>query len=714
MVDTVTSRGLDEGRATNVASAGLVLQSLAFGLLLAVGIWKQSDAIVAAARFALPGIPVWFVLLLIFKQLKRVTAEELETDELRRARADGAASDGLFGMDDEALLLEQNRLRWLIRWFLPTTTLLVIALVLGGHFVGWRWTLDKVFGEGGLRRTQDPTMVMWVVVAVGLISFLAARYVIALSRFPNWRLLRAGASCMAGNALACLAIVIVLMASTSAVWLEPLVAYVIRVALVILGIELIGNFVLDFYRPQTPGVVARPSFDSRLLGLISEPGGIAKSIAESVNYQFGFEVSSTWFYQLLQRWLFPITMFTFAAVIALTSVVVVDADEAAVVERFGRPLGEASTVLSPGVHFKAPWPFDVVRRAPVKRLHELVIGEATQKEPKHAEQAILWTEDHDFVPELMLLVAAPKSAVQGKVSGGAASDSKSTSGATASVAVNLLMVSMPVEFRIKDLKKYLYGYDEPIKLVEAVSYQVLSDFAAGVDLDEMIGAKRAGFDDQLRKLIQDRLDSLDGGIEIVFAGLRGAHPPSKDSVAAMFHSVVNAETRKSATVEAALGEAGRMLTAVAGTEARARALDVAIRERDRLQGEAKVDATKLSEAERKVEELMSGEVSKNIAASTGEAAALISDSRAAASELIARVENKERAFSTEVAAWKAAPDLYVRRKVLELFRDMDGVRKYLLVSDPSSVIIEYETTQEGGLDRVLGEGLDSERKKSGG
>lgn len=710
MSDTTTAQGLDESRATNVAAIGLLLQSATFGLLLLLGIWKQSDAILAAARFALPGIPIWFVLLLIFKQLKRVTAEELETAELRRARANGAVSDALFGMDDEALLLEQNKLRWMIRWFLPATTMLVVLIALGGHFVGWRWSFDKAFDKDGLRRTLDPTMVMWVVVVVGLVSFLAARYVIALSRFPNWRLLRAGASCMAGNALACLIVVVALMAAGSAAWLEPLVAYVIRVALLVLGVELICNFILDFYRPRTPGIVARPSFDSRLLGLISEPGGIAKSIADAANYQFGFEVSSTWFYQLLQRWLFPITMFTFAAVIALTSVVVVDADEAAVIERFGRPVGEASAVLSPGVHLKAPWPFDVVRRAPVKRIHETVIGEATQKEEEHREKAILWTEAHDFVPELMLIVAAPRSSVQGRAPT-VTQDAKTQGSATASVAVNLLMVSMPVEYRIKDLEKYLYQYDEPVKIVEAVSYQVLSDFSAGVDLDEMIGAKRAGFDDQLRKLIQDRLDELDAGIEVVFAGLRGAHPPAKDSVAATFHSVVNAETRKAATIEAALGEASRMLTAVAGTEARARALDGAIRERDRLQGEAKVDAAKLAEAEKRVEELMSGEAAKNIAASTGEAAALIADARASSAEMIAKVENQGRAFATEVAAWTAAPDLYVRRKVLELFSDMDGVRKYLLVTNPSNVIIEYETTQEGGLDRVLGEGLDKERKK---
>lgn len=710
MMDSTPSTGMDERRAQHVAAVGLLMQFGAFGVLQGMSIWSKSDAIGAVARFALLGIPIWFVLFLVFKQLRRVSSEELETAEIRRARAEGVTSEALFGMDDEALLLEQNRLRWLIRWFLPATTVAVILIAWVGHFIGWGWTLDKAFDSGVIRRAQNPTLVMWFVVAVGLGCFLAARYVIALSRFPNWRLLRAGASCMAGNALVCLALVIALMASSSAGWVEALTAYLIRVGLFILGLELTGNFVLDFYRPRTPGIVARPSFDSRVLGLISEPGGIAKSIADAVNYQFGFEVSSTWFYQLLQRWLFPITMFTFAVILALTSVVVVEADESAVIERFGRPLGDSAAILSPGVHLKAPWPVDVVRRAPSRRIRELVIGEATQKEEEHKEKAILWTEEHAFVPEMMVLVAAPKSAVQSRGPLPTASPS-GKGGSTASVAVNLLMVSMPVEYRVKDLEKFLYGYDDPVALLESVSYQILSDFAAGVDLDEMIGAKRAGFDDKLRSLIQARVDALDLGIEIVYAGLRGAHPPAKDSVAAQFHAVVTAETRKGATIEAAIGESGRMLTAVAGTEARARGLDEAIRERDRLQGEATVDSAKLVEAERRVDELMMGDSAKGISASTGEAAAQISDARARASDMVAEAENKARAFSTDVAAYAAAPDLYVRRKVLELFSELDGVRKYLIVGDPNNVIVEYETTQEGGLDRVLGEGLQSEKGK---
>ena len=91
--------------------------------------------------------------------------------------------------------------------------------------------------------------------------------------------------------------------------------------------EFAVNFVLDLYRPRDVGELPRPSFDSRLLGMMAEPGDIARSIADAFNYQFGFQVSSTWFYQLLQRWLIPIVVTALIAVLLLSSVVIVDAEE---------------------------------------------------------------------------------------------------------------------------------------------------------------------------------------------------------------------------------------------------------------------------------------------------------------------------------------------------------------------------------------------------
>ena len=102
--------------------------------------------------------------------------------------------------------------------------------------------------------------------------------------------------------------------------------------------------------------IARPSFDSRLLGLITEPGGIAKSIADAVNYQFGFEVSKTWFYQLLQRWLSPIIAVAMAVILLLTSVVIIDADEQVVIERFGNRLQAEGEALVRLVAEFAPMP----------------------------------------------------------------------------------------------------------------------------------------------------------------------------------------------------------------------------------------------------------------------------------------------------------------------------------------------------------------------
>ena len=173
-----------------------------------------------------------------------------------------------------------------------------------------------------------------------------------------------------------------------------------------------------------------------------------------------------------------------------TSVVVVDADERVIVERFGRIVDLEKAVLGPGVHFKWPYPVDIVHRAPEKRISELVIGEADQDDDEHGHghegAAVVWTEEHDFVAEMMLLVASPKLE---RMSAGArfARSRKSRSDVTESVAVNLLMVSVPIEYRIKDIYDYLYTYEDPEKLLEHVAYQYLSNYAAGVDIDELIG-----------------------------------------------------------------------------------------------------------------------------------------------------------------------------------------------------------------------------------
>lgn len=695
-------------RAQQVAVFGLLLQLAAFGVLAAISLWADSDAIAAVSRLVLVGVPIWLALLLMLVQLRRVQAEALETQALKHDQEAGGGT-ALFELDDEALLLEQNRLRWLVQWILPATTIVAALICLVGHFVAWGWSLNEAFSADALSRTQRPTLIMWFVVGVGFLCFLCARYTVALSRLRGWRLLHAGAGCMVGNAAACLALAVGLMAGTTLEWAEPLIAYLIRITILVLGAEFAANFILNLYRPRLPGEVPRPSFDSRLFGLMTEPGGLAKSVAEALNYQFGFEVSATWFYQLLQRWLFPIAVFTFAAILLLSSVVVVDADEQVVVEHFGKLTNEDNPVLEPGLHFKWPYPIEVVHRAPVKRISELVVGEATEDEDSHEHGAVVWTEAHEFVPELILLVASPRLAQQTSAQG-SGSNVGDEADETQSVAVSLLMASVPIEYRIKDIMKYLYGYDDPEKLLEVVANQYVSDYAASVDIDELIGPGREAFNRDLKKLIQHRLDELDVGIEIVFAGVRGAHPPAKSGVASAFQQVVSAETSMAATINAADGEARRILTSVAGTVTRAKALDQAILARDQLRRNEDADKAPLVEADRRIGAFLMGDAEKNIAPLSGQAASIIADARAAASRLVSDVASRARAFNTQVAAYEAAPELFKHRKRLEQFERLGRVRKYLVVGDASNVIIDYQTYQEGAaMDQILTEGIESQK-----
>jgi len=691
-------------RAQHVALAGLILQIAAFVFLLGLALWQESHLGTTLARFLLPGIPIWFIIYLVLGQIRRVGLEALETKEIRRAQ-DAGNTQALFEVDNESLLLEQNRLTWMIRWLLPGCTVFVSLVLLLGHFIAWNWSLEEAFDPTVLKRTAEPTLMMWFVIGIGFGCFLFARYALALARLPGWRLLRAGAVFLAGAAMAFVLVAFSLMATETFPWAEPATAYLIRVALIVLGVEMAVNLIMDMYRPRTPGEFPRPSFDSRLLGLTSEPGGMAKSIAEAVNYQFGFQVSSTWFYQLLQRWLFPITGLGVAIILLLTSVVIVDADEQVVVERFGRITGAEDVVLASGLHFKWPYPIDIVHRVPVKRIGELVIGEPADEGHDHADEAILWTESHEFVSEMMLLVASPKLEGMNRGGGFAALQGGKTP-VSESVAVSLLMVSVPIEYRVKDLHRYLYTYDDPEKLMEVIAYQYLSDYAASVDIDELIGPGREAFNEKLQAKLQDRLDQLDSGIEVVFCGIRGAHPPAKAKVAASFQAVVSARTSMKAITNAADGEARRILISIAGTEQRAYELDEVLRARDALSPDSKAYAA----AKERVEDLLVGDIKKGVAPISGEAAAMIADARADASGEMSRAAAKSLTFGTQVAAYTAAPLLYKHRKWLETYEQLQDTRKYLIVGDRSNVIIEYETAKEAGLDEVLSEGVREERK----
>ena len=132
---TETKRTADR-RAQHVALGGFALQSAACAVVIWFSLWQDSHALAALARFLFAGVPIWLVLYLILNQVRRVGLEAMETEELRRAQESGAGQ-ALFELDEEALLLEHSRLRWMVRWLLPCCTIVVSFILLVGHFTLW-------------------------------------------------------------------------------------------------------------------------------------------------------------------------------------------------------------------------------------------------------------------------------------------------------------------------------------------------------------------------------------------------------------------------------------------------------------------------------------------------------------------------------------------------------------------------------------------------
>ncbi len=671
----------NDRRGQSASAAGLAIQLIGLGTLLALGLWSGSQSVVAGGLYMIGGTVVWLVLLLVFVQRKRADLKDHEIEELKRARQ-ADPSLAIFELEEGSA--ERRRLEWMYRWLFLIATVLLAAYHLAVPLLfNWGWALGTPLDDPVWSTVSAPGPVMAITAGVGFVCFLFSRYASGMAHEGEWRLLRAGASYLAGNALACLAIVVAIgLQSYDISYGEPIVAHGIRILMVVIGVEFVIALVLNYYRPRIRGELPRPAFDSRLLETISEPGGVARSIADAINYQFGFEVTKTWFGQLIKRAFFPLVVLGLLVLLLLSSVVIVDSNEQAYVEHYGRVQQAVGQPLGPGLHIKWPWPIDRVYRAPVRKLQSAIVGDVPSESPYDDAgklKPVLWGTRHGFTSEMMTIVASPPQTEYDREAG-----KGSESGGGAGAAVSLLNISVPMEFRIKDLHQYLYGYEDAKKVLEMIAFRAFSDYAASVDIDTLMGPGRAEFARKFRDQVQQEIDSLHPslGIEITYLALQDAHPTEREQVAETFQSVVAAEIGKDEAIATARGEARELLTLAAGDVGRAEALAAADVERERLDFDAGASASDRDAANRVVVDLLLGNWAKGIPRMSGEAARSIANAQAEWTRSISTAESKARLFEAEVVAYEASPDLYMIRKYLDMLRQsLATVRKFVVTFD---------------------------------
>jgi len=571
-------------RARNVAIWGAVLEAVFAGVMLGVWLWTGAASALPALALLGGGFFVWLMVALLFycRQLER--AEQRELDEIA---ARGGPEAGIFeGEAEGEVRPAAARLMFFDRWVVPAFTLLWA----GYHATLGILLIRYVRGLSVSPLTNPAEAAVFLVIA-GFLGFLLSRYATGMSREAHWRLLRGPGSYLLVSVLVMVAVLSALIAAWQGVTkVDLVVAHVIPAIQIVLAVELVINFILDLYRPRVPHAEPLASFDSRLFALLAEPERIGTSVAEALNYQFGFEVSRTWFYQLLSRAFVPLILFGVLVLFAMSSVVIVQEGQECVVLHWGKAPGR--DVLGPGLHVKWPWPVDTVRRFETGRMHEIMLGAGAKRTREEREEEFvkgrelyLWTAEHGPRKELDFLVAVAPSVSSLRA--------RRTEQPPPPVHVIKLLVAM--QYEIEDVYKYALTYTDPEKLLEDIAWGQMTRYCASATLDQPVpaaegarpeaimtfGRDRAA--EELQQRIQEAVgpEGVDLGVRVVSVDFIGVHPPSEAAPA--YEEVLQEERRQEQRRYEAEADANRMLAEAAGDPAAALRLAFAIRALEQLE-----------------------------------------------------------------------------------------------------------------------------------
>lgn len=539
--------------------------------------------------------------------------EKLEFDELTRSKG----SSTLFETEDTEGFPAQRSREQFERYFVPAFTVVLMVIEAIAAILLWRW-LSRL---PVVPEIKDPMVAASLFAGFALGFFLFGKFSSTIARLENRRLLRPIAGWLLLGAYICLAVALG-TAGVAAGYTQTdfYVAKILTILLGLLSIETVIALILEIYRPRVKGRVSRPLYDSRLVGLLGQPEGIFTTAAQALDYQFGFKVSETWFYQYLRDRLGWLILLQLGILLLSTCMVFVDPGEQVLVEHFGKPTGE---VLGPGGHLKLPWPIDKAYRFRTEQVQSFIVG--SQPDPEYTNQnTILWTVPH--ANEEDFLVANRDQFLL------------STNDATASAtpAVSLLAVSIPVQFQITNVLDWAYTNENATNLLQNLATREVIRYLAGADLNEIMSRERIAAADDLRKYIQAAADAHSLGARILFVGLQDIHPPVK--VAADYEKVVGAnESRLAAILDA---EASAIQT-----NALARA------------------------ASTNIINLAEGGATKTVAQAFGKAAR----------------------FTNQIPAFEAAPSIYAERAYLQTFaRSTANARKYVLLTTNTDDVLQFD------------------------
>jgi regulator of protease activity HflC (stomatin/prohibitin superfamily) len=673
-------------QATRVAGFGLLLQFAVGMTLLLFGVLGGDSVFQLASFYVFGGTLVWLSLIVIFYQHTQERLEALEQDEIAAARA-GAGSVFDAGREEERVA--GRRLRLMHHWLMPAVSLLLMAYLGLGAFWMLRFLggLD-VPGAAGIDFlvTEHLGWAVAICLAFAAVCFIFSRFVAGMARQIAWQNLRGGAGYMVGNALVMLAAavgIIIRYLNPENEQIMQAVAYVVPSFMLFLVVETGIHFILNLYRPRIPGAVPRPAFDSRVLSLLAAPESIVRSLNQAVNYQFGFDITSSWGYRLMIRTFGWLLAFGVVVLVALNMIVVVEPHQQAVKLSGGAIVGE---VHGSGIMWKAPWPVASAAVYDIDRIRRLHLTARRVEDP----DVQVWSEEIETDTPLDPFIV-----------GGGQEEAANPSPAAEAELFSLVDAEIILEYRIKPeglLDFLAFSSQERPRgrrletqesVLKALALRVVTQHLSGLALNEVIAKGRAALVSDLSGRIQAAWDEMDAGVNLVAVTIPILRPSG--GVGKYYEDYTMArEERREEVVKARQEEEVSLAVWIGDPDRIGEILD-GIDEYNRLRNELGPEHTDVIGQRIAVERMLTesgGMLAQEIAAAEADRWISLMEARAEALKQQGKVE-----------AYRAAPRLFMKREWLQVLREMlPDRRKYVFVGvDPRRVNLKVDLQEAPSL-----------------
>ncbi|PCJ58820.1 MAG: hypothetical protein COA79_12175 [Planctomycetota bacterium] len=513
---------------------GLTLQVIFFGLHIFVGLWTEVESLSTSSYYILFSSGFWVLAFIHLYLTKNAADEQNDLEDAEKLRKQKGGKGQLFLTDQFSVESVQQNLKRFEKYFLP-----ILSIVLSIFFLLYGW---NTFEKYRYLSTYDmPDNVFKASAFFACLSFfmmISGLYLRGIS--AGGQIFMRGA---ATQLLTCALLVGfqagALICFTAGIIESLKITYIVGFVLpAFVFVELIFNTILYILKPVHGDEVNFPPYDSRFFLLLTSTGSAIQSLNKMVDYQFGFSVSETWVYQLFRKFVLPFVAFQVFIGSFATCFVFINSHEVGVVERYGAISKDINkSTIEPGFHFKLPWPIDIVKRVPVKRVFTIEIGHEDHDHEKMAA-ANLSAAGHYKEAELFIVRRINPDAVK--------DENKSL--------YELLSVSASLQYipSRNNLRDYLYRFaDNPnttrnegiVAALENLLHIHITSYLNQQTIEGSVGLRISQWSREFSIYFKKEIKKEIPGIEIINVNFKNIHFPGelKDMMQNSFDSYEKAK-----------------------------------------------------------------------------------------------------------------------------------------------------------------------------